>query len=292
MNNYCKAASIALLVLLIAASLIMVKPAAGQSKPSVPEFTISVTDQSYDVPTTTTSTTDLDGRVITKTTPGYHMMTGKIEVSIKNQPFTPYYDSDGYPIKLYYHIRVKLLNPVYWRYFPGEESYFEATNATYTTVTYGYLGHDFVHDWAGMPAYSPYRVDGTVDFQVEAFIGHTNTTYRYTGAPVIRSEDLIVKYVGQTSGWSNTQTATIPNGAYTPSIPTPLPTAKPTSTSYPTTSYIPTIPSAINGNGSTEVIIQISFTNLVLTVGIAVAIILVVVIGVLIYMRQRRVNYS
>ncbi len=203
-----------------------VKAQSTMPKPSIPEFTVSVTDHSYDVPTTTTTTTDLDGRIITTTTPGYHMINGSIEVSIKNQPFTPYYDSDGYPTNLYYHIRIKLLDPdpTYWRYIPGEDQYFSATNSTYTVVTYGYQDHSFVDTWGGMPAYSSFKADGSIDFEVEAFIGHTNTTYRFSGAPVIRSEDLIVRYVGQTSGWSSTQTATIPNGAYTPIIPTPLPT--------------------------------------------------------------------
>jgi 5-hydroxyisourate hydrolase-like protein (transthyretin family) len=72
--------------------------AASIPKPSVPEFTVSVTDHSYDVQTTTTTNTDFDGRITTTTTPGYHMVNGSIELSIKNQPFTSYYDSDGYPI--------------------------------------------------------------------------------------------------------------------------------------------------------------------------------------------------
>lgn len=107
--NLSKTIALALILVLATSSIMLVGSSSEQSipKPSIPEFTISVTDHSYDVPTTTTTTTDLDGRIITKTTPGYHAINGSITLSIKNQPFTPYYDSDGYPINLYYHIRVK-----------------------------------------------------------------------------------------------------------------------------------------------------------------------------------------
>lgn len=189
-------------------------------KPSVPEFTVSVTDYSYDVPTTITTTTDLDGRKTTTTTPGYHMINGTFTVSIKNQPFTPYYDSDGYPINLYYQVRVKLLDPQYYSYLPEYGQYYAASNSTHTTVTCGYKGHDFWRYWAGMPAYSPYKADGTADFQVQAFIGHTVTTLPYSG-PVPSYADASVKYVGQTSDWSKSQTATVPNGAYIPNYQNP-----------------------------------------------------------------------
>jgi hypothetical protein len=214
-----------LLVALLVGSLITAcfsgSEAQSSPKPSVPEFTVSITDHSYDAPTTTTTTTDFDGRKITTTMPGYHMVNGSITLSIKNQPFTPYYDADGYPINLYYHFRVgEGADWIYSGY--SSDVYFEATNTTYTTVTLGYQGN-FIQVNGG---YSNRPSDGTVNFQVEAFIGHTNTTYRFSGAPIIRSEDYIVKYVGQTSGWSETQTATIPNGAFIPT--TPNPTGSPT----------------------------------------------------------------
>jgi hypothetical protein len=187
---------------------------ASTPKPSVPEFTVRAIDKSYDVPTTTTTRTNFDGRKITTTTPGYHVKAGIIEISIKNQPFTPYYDSEGYPIKLYYQFRVRTNYDNVWRYFPyGPDLYFEADNSSYTTMAVGYGWHN----WGGYTLKYKYGAstqvssDGKIDFQVEAFIGHTNTTIvHHSAAPVIRSEDIIVKYVGQTSGWSETQTITIP----------------------------------------------------------------------------------
>jgi hypothetical protein len=103
----------------------------------VPEFTVSVTDYSYDVQTTTTTTTDpYDGHIKTTTEPGYHAVNGTITLYIKNQPFTPYYASNGYPIKLYYHIRAMGydFNWHYPEYSAYSNKYFEADNSTYTTV--------------------------------------------------------------------------------------------------------------------------------------------------------------
>lgn len=229
MSNHCKLATTLLIAVLMASSLIMVESASAQStpKPSVPEFTVSVTDHSYDVePTTTTTTDPYDGQITTTTTPGYHMVNGSIEISIKNQPFTQYYNSDGFPIKLYYHIRAKGYDPVYWNYIPYLGSYLPATNSTYTTVTLAY-SNTWFQTGGG---FNSYRPDGTLDFQVEAFIGYKNVTNIHPWNLMTRQEDLLTEYVGQTSGWSDTQTVTIPNGAYTPTTPRPTDQTTPTPT--------------------------------------------------------------
>jgi hypothetical protein len=228
------------LVLVVAVLLVSlvacVDLVAAAPKPSVPEFTVHVTDHSYDVPTTTTTTTDpYDGRITTTTSPGYHMVNGSIELSIKNQPFTSYYNSDGYPIKLYYHIRVKGLDAVNWYYSPGvnPDSYFPTTNSTYTTGTYGYSGYSFEIRWGDLIAY---RADGTLDFQVEALIGYMNVTNINPTDIVTRADDLLTEYVGQTSGWSNTQTITIGEAAQAHS---PIETAPTTQNSPATSTAIP-----------------------------------------------------
>jgi hypothetical protein len=203
------------------------------SKPSVPEFTVSVTAHSYDIQTTTTTTTDpYDSHISTTTMPGYHVVNGSIEVSIKNQQFTPYYASNGYPIKLFYHFRAKGFD-VNWHY-SGEGAYvnryFEATNSTYTTFAVLYSGNSF--EISG--GWNIYKSDGTLGFQVEAFIGYMNVTNINPADIMVRADDLRTDFVGETSGWSDTQTATIPNGAYTPVIATPLPTS-PIQTASPIT---------------------------------------------------------
>lgn len=285
MNNAWKACSLVLLTLMIASSISLVKPSFAQSlpKPSVPEFTVSVTDYTYDVPTTTTTTTDLDGRKITTTTPGYHMVNGSITLSIKNQPFTPYYDSDGYPINLYYHYRVGIdADWTYSGYSP--DVYFEATNTTYTSFTLGYQGN-FIQVNGG---YSNRPSDGTVNFQVEAFIGHTNTTYRFSGSPIIRPDDYIVKYVGQASGWSETQTARIPNGAFIPTTPNPTgspiltgPTQTATQPPYQGSTVIPSETQTTSGS------VQLEFNWLELAMLAVVGVVFAFLAAVIFFMRRR-----
>jgi hypothetical protein len=254
MKQQRKFVALTLLTLLVGTCLMMANVASAQSipKPSIPEFTVTVTDHSYDVKTTTTTTTDpYDGHIFTTTAPGYHAKNGSIELSIKNQPFTPYYDSNGYPIKLYYHYRAQGLNVNWHDSGVGTylDAYFEATNSTYTTVTIGYGGNFF--QTAG--GSDNYKADGTIDFQVEAFIGYKNVTLKSSSCVVIRQEDLRTEFVGQTSGWSSTQTATIPNGAYTPTIPNPTNSPTPTVAATPMPCQDSTVsPSEIlTGSGST-----------------------------------------
>ena len=95
-----------LILILAASSLIVVKPAHSSiTKPSVPEFTVKLVDSSYDVPTTY-SIDPYTGENVTHA--GSHVERRSIEVKIKNQPFTPYYDeSSGWNISFYYNIRIK-----------------------------------------------------------------------------------------------------------------------------------------------------------------------------------------
>lgn len=52
--------------------------------PSVPEFTLKYVDNSYDVPSSTTTTTDpYTGEQTITTEPGYHVANETIEVTIK-----------------------------------------------------------------------------------------------------------------------------------------------------------------------------------------------------------------
>jgi hypothetical protein len=84
------------LVFLTLSSLMMltVAPVSAQAgyKPSVPQInSIKFVDSSYDVPPSSTTTVDqYTGKETTTTKPGYHVEQTSIEVTIKNQPFTPY----------------------------------------------------------------------------------------------------------------------------------------------------------------------------------------------------------
>jgi hypothetical protein len=203
-----------LVVAMAASSLLMVDSVSAQSisKPSVPEFTVELTDYSYDVQATVTSQTDpIDGQIKTVTTPGYHVKNGTLTVTIKNQPFTIYYNDDGFPVKLYYHICMKGHSETDWRCSGQNNSfgqmYFVAENSSYTTCDSNYfcssLGDKNVEGIAGYP------VDGKVDVQVEALIGYLDVINIDPGSLVVRPDDLVYAYFGENSGWSNTQTITI-----------------------------------------------------------------------------------
>ena len=84
MGSISKGFSLLLVVILAVSSLMMVESAFAQSipKPSVPEFTVKIVAQPYDVPTTT-SIDSYSGKEIIHQ--GYHVENKSIEVKIKNQ---------------------------------------------------------------------------------------------------------------------------------------------------------------------------------------------------------------
>ena len=166
-------------------------------KPSVPEFTVKLVDNSYDVPDKTTTEIDqYTGKEVVTTIPGYHVENKSIEITIKNQPLSPYTDADGYEGKLYYNVRVK-------GHF-GEE----------WTTPIPFQRHDPV---SRIPVYSSsgytvvtcsanYPTDSHLDFQVEAFTGY----YYYEPDPYHVFGMTSGFKVDKTSGWSSTQTIFIP----------------------------------------------------------------------------------
>lgn len=111
---------------------------------------------------------------------------------------------------------------------------------------------------------------GAVEFRVCAEKGTYETTAN-------AFQGITTQFNGEVGDWSNTQTITIPNVS---ASTTPNPLAS-------TTPYAPTIAPPLNSNGSTQVIIQISFGNLLLMAGVVVIVVVAVVIGTLLFMRHR-----
>jgi hypothetical protein len=176
---------------------------ASITKPSILEFTVALLDTSYDVPTTY-STDPYTGDTVTHE--GYHVARRTIEVKIKNQPFTPFTDSDGREIKFYYNIRYK-------GHYEEWGSEFEViynigqmptqSNSEYTVISYNSEGTYSFHlaPVSRMLTVSP---NGEVDFQVKALVGYTYEAVT-TGFP-----PHAWFFEGEESGWSNTQTLKIP----------------------------------------------------------------------------------
>lgn len=177
-------------------------PTEPASKPtlSVPEFTIKIADNSYDVPTTY-SIDKFTGETITYY--GYHVENRTIEVTIKNQPFTST-NIDGNTTQLFYAIRWKghfenwsdtyHISGVDYNYYLRNYGA-QASNSDYTVRAYT------LESFGNVPA------DGRIDFQVKAQVGYS---FAYYGSHAL------IMPIGtnfrsvEESNWSNTQTITVP----------------------------------------------------------------------------------
>jgi hypothetical protein len=213
---------------ILSLSLLMVKPVIAQSisKPSAPEFTVKMVDRSYDVPLTyINSTNPYTGQQVTSTQGGYHVENQTIDVTIKNQPFTPT-NIDGNITQMFYVIRWKGhfenwtntddFNDIDYNYYLNNYGV-QASNSDFTVKTYTLASIGNVPE------------GGQVDFQVKAQIGYS---FEYFGGHIMPiGTDF--QYV-QESDWSNTQTLTINyNSNSTASSTSPNPTSSPTPTSTP-----------------------------------------------------------
>lgn len=236
-----KSATLLLITVLVLSSLVMVGPASAQStaKPSVPEFTIRYADYSYKVPPKyTIDQYTGQERAISM---GYDVVNRTVHFTIKNQPFTPYTDSNGNDITLYYRIRYKGYYGDDWSdrtykededdfikfydslvYPASNSSYSEILVSKYYTVS-GQTGGKI--DIANLPE------QGLVDFQVQALIGKATLVTIDDRISGIRMH--YYKFTGELGDWSDTQTISIPDGTvYTSNSPnqplTPTVTASPT----------------------------------------------------------------
>jgi hypothetical protein len=209
-----------LIISILAASAILAAYPSGvlAANPSVPEFTVAYVDHSYDVPVTHWTTTDpYTGEQITHSSGGEHVDNRTIDVTIKNQPFTPYKDASNNTVYLYYNIRSK----GHFENWNGDsdlgshsQTGIQSTTSTYTVVSFNF-------QYWNVPQ------GGQIDFQVKSVTGYTFYNSQSCGTQYQNT-------VGD-SGWSNTETITIgnptPATATTPPTPTQYPTSPPT---YPT----------------------------------------------------------
>jgi hypothetical protein len=200
-----KRATLLLIAIFTASSLIMVESAFAQSipKPSVPEFTLKFVDSSYNV----TETDPYTGAKVVQP-----IVNRTIEVIIKNQPFTPYTDADGNRIWLFYSIRFKGYSEDWGFYnessFDGFQNYLLMSDSEYTVRSYS-IQEISTADLSVTPyVIGEIPPGGQVDFQVQAIVGYTTRVY---GTPVPPwTESYRDVFTGETSGWSSTQTITIP----------------------------------------------------------------------------------
>jgi hypothetical protein len=242
-----------LMVTLPIGTLLIIKPASAQTipKPSVPEFSIKYVDRSYDVPPTYGIDSYTGQRVTTQE--GYHIQNKSIEVIVTNPPFTPYKDGRVNNLTTWYDIRWKGHFGNYWQ-DTNRSTYLLASNcgfvqngndlqlvspdASFTILPIGFSDNNGTAYTSNndLAHYSFFMDDvssgGNVDFQVQAFIGYYTRVEDpiIPGAPRGDLGDTPHHYVftGESSGWSNIQTISIPDGSVsvsTSSTPNPTPTS-------------------------------------------------------------------
>jgi len=245
----------------------VVLPAQSTTKPSVPEFTLKLEAHPYDVPPTYGIDPYTGENVTTQS--GYHVENKTIEVTIKNQPFTPYTDTENNTVNLHYLVRVKGHFDDSW----VELGHIHSSGSVYTQVSYA-LGQGALY-----PILMNVPVRGKLDFQVEALAGYYTPVY-HTLYQV--GED----FHGETSRWSNTQTITIVESAPT-ATPTPSPSQ---STPTPNESASPSQnPTATLGSSDTQsgVLFGLSGEQIALVVS-CISVVVLVVAGLLVYFKKRK----
>jgi len=192
-------------------------------KPSVPQFTLTYADHSYDVPAKKTSSTDpFTGKVTTTTIPGYHVKNYTVDLSIRNQPY-PSTINNG--------------NVSVFRYFVEDKGHFQPEDYFWVEGEDGLSGADVV---ASNSEYTVVSIPvgavpagGAVDFRVQASLGY-DYTYFYGLVP-------FRGWASSDSDWSSVQTITIP-GTPPSSNPTATSTQNPTTTPAQNPTPTPTVP--------------------------------------------------
>ena len=188
-------------------SVIILPFCSATSEPSVPEFTLRYVDNSFNVPPTTTYTTDpYTGKIITSTVPGYYVENKSVQVIITNPSFTSYKDENGSNIDLFYHVLFK--------------GHFEDTwSGWVSSYPYGYNEYDRNSSVTVIPApvYN-ISVGGQVDVQVRALIGKFVTVYD-PPVPAFNVIPYHKVFVGEASPWSPIQTITISNNSFASTSP-------------------------------------------------------------------------
>ncbi len=253
MSNEGKDFSLLFVVIIAVSSLVMAEFAFGQSmpKPSVPTFAVALVGPSFDIPPTYSFNASTG---LFDVNEGYHIEYSAVKIIIENQPFVNQTNVDY----LYYNIRIKPHNypDSYWLelFNAGADGYPIQTLSNSTTIPLPVEGAQVFG--TTIPA------GAKTDIQVEAMIGHigrnqTMSPYPY---PYV--------FFGETSGWSNTQTVTLP-----PKTPLSL---SPSSTPY----SMPTPTSNVNSQDSITLPLNI------FVIIIAVFVLTIMALSILLYRRH------
>jgi len=225
------------------------------AKPSVPQFNVKFIDNSYYVPPIQTSD-PYTGTTITK--PGYLVNDMRIDITIKNQRFTPYTDALGRECNLYYRVEVKghfeegnwrAFSYQYYNHYADPVSFVVPSGSEYTVVS----------------SETRYDVGSQLDFRVKAFTGYWVEPTMGDHAAGFHDPRLVE---AETSSWSNIQTIVINYGILSP---------------LPSQTTVPPELTAIPDN--------LSQTNLMILI-VSTCIIITILIMVIVYLLKQRKCYS
>ncbi len=255
-----------LLVFLIAmTTLIIARPTVCQNTPSVPLFTVQLTNHSLAIPTTYSIDPYTNESIIHSSS---HFEWRTVDFTIENQLFT-HYSNNGETVEFYYNIRYKGHFGMDWIEIFGTQSYpSQNASSQKTIVSFALAGQNASQSGLRILQFPP---NGQVDFQVQALIG---VIHRIIQGPM--SAPWI--FTGETSGWSNTQTVTISNNSTT---------TNPEKSTTPNQSVLPSQnPTAtlIQPDAGTSVLFGWVEIAIVILLGVVVVVLLVFVV---VFQRKR-----
>lgn len=241
MGSISKVFSLLVIIMLAVSNATIVKFTLAQivTNPSVPEFNVQYVTYTYDIPPTYGVDPSTGKAVIINE--GSTETDKWVRVVISNQPFSPFNDTNDNCIRLFYDVRWKGHSSTSWEGIPDGIWFTQLSDSQFTGISIGFKGYK---GGADLTLLDP--TNSQIDFQVKASIGYYTT------------DDV---FIGETSGWSNTQTLTISESQ------TPLPS----STTTPTPSQ---------GNPQTELMAITGAAIAVIAFGVG--------LGVLIYLIKRK----
>ncbi len=172
-----KQLSLLLIVVLASSSLIMVDSASASNSLSVPEFTVKVVPLTWDVE-----------------------YPQAVELQIKNQPFTPYNNSQGYEVNLYYNIRTKLHNETEWT----ESDNLQYARDKWVNTGGGYIKQSDTNYTSKMFQSLPLD-NAKRDYQVQAIEGYFKQYAPFMLQPIFYPDFAITRI----TDWSPTQILTM-----------------------------------------------------------------------------------
>ena len=182
-------------------SLLMVKPANAQkgvTTPSNPDFGVSYRFLPHSIPPVYDVDPSTGKAVMTKE--GYTEYSESAYLSIMNQPFEPYEDSNGNSIQLFYGIRWKEPSNNSWVYLPSFCRLTQNSEGDRVLINFDFKGSYQGTSWGVLDI----PMGTETEFQVQALIGY------YSSGNV---------FVGKTSDWTTSdgsQHATLPSNLSSP----------------------------------------------------------------------------